>query len=284
MFLVFVNFLEAHLPYTPSPDYRASHPSDLPADDSVTALWAHEVNAGLHDPDEIDWSRVSYLYAGDVNASDWLLGRLVDLLDGNDLLDDTVVIVTSDHGENLGDHGLLDHQFGVFETLLAVPLVVRAPGRLEAGVRSDPVMLTDVYATVLDFAGADAGELPRYSRSLAGEPAPLDRPLIAEYAGANEPLLLELGGLNPAFDRHARAPAFGTVRVGDLRLTVGSDGSAALHDLALDPGQTHNLASERPGDAESLRSLLPAFVRGSASGPEVDEQMREWLRALGYVM
>ena len=283
-FLALVNLLEAHLPYAPPADYRESHPSGLPPDDMVTSRWAHEFNAGLHRPSGVDWDRVRYLYAGDVHTSDSLLGRLVEALEQHGLSENTVVIVTSDHGENLGDHGLVDHQFGVFETLLAVPLVIRAPGRMPAGERVDPVMLTDVFATVLDLAGVEDDELPPCSRSLLGEPAPADRAIIAEYAGANEPLLDELEGLNAALDRGSLAPAFGTVRVGDLRLTVGSDGSVVLHDLAADPGQTRNLAHERPRDVEALRQQLPAFVTGRGSGPEVDEHMREWLRALGYVM
>lgn len=283
-FFVFVNFLEAHLPYAPPPDYRGLRPSSLPLDDEVSASWAHEFNAGLHGSDTVDWDRVRYLYAGDVYASDMLLGRLLDLLERSGLADDTAVIVTSDHGENLGDHALLDHQFGVFETLLSVPLIVRAPGRVEPGVRSDPAMLTDVYATVLDLAGAESDEPRPHSRSLAGEPAPPDRPVLAEYAGANEPLLKELEGLNPDFDRRTRSSAFGTVRVRDLRLTVGSDGSLTLHDLSRDPGQLRNLAAERPADAEALRLLLPAFSTGLGATPDVDERMREWLRALGYVI
>ncbi len=282
-FFVFVNFLEAHLPYDPPEVYRTAFPAPGPPDDSVSAEWALKFNAGLCPPESVDWSRVRYLYAGDVYTADHLLGELVRLLRERGLLDDTVLVVTSDHGENLGDHGFVDHQFGVFETLLAVPLVVRAPGRLPVGVRDDPVSLADLYATVLDVAGVDA-PVPRRCRSLLGPPAEAGRPVVAEYAGVNEPLLRELKGLNPDLDEARLALAYETVRVGDLRLTVGSDGSVALYDLARDPGERVNLACERPGAVDSLKAHLPAFPRGGNEGIDVGPEMREWLRSLGYIM
>jgi len=283
-FFMFVNFLEAHLPYAPPPVYRDAHPSALPADDQVVNEWAHEFNAGLHPAEEVDWNRVNYLYAGDVFMSDRLLGSLLDLLEEHGLDENTVVIVTSDHGENLGDHGLAEHQFGVFETLLSVPLVVRAPGLLAPGERNDPVMLTDLFATVLDLAGAEVEVLPQHSRSLFGEPSPADRPIIAEYAGPTPRLLEKIGGLNPERDIEQLRPAYGTVRIGDLRLTAGSDGTVVLHDVGADPGQTRDIATDRPDAVDALMQHLPMLAGDSEETPAVDERMREWLESLGYVM
>ncbi|MBD3367903.1 MAG: sulfatase-like hydrolase/transferase, partial [Candidatus Eisenbacteria bacterium] len=170
-FLLFVNYLEAHLPYDPSSAVRERSLPDLPPDDVVTTRWAYEFNAGLHAPENVEWSRVRRLYMGDAATSDNLLKDLIEMLRSRGLHDDAVIIVTSDHGENLGDYGLMDHQFGVHETLIAVPLVVRAPGRLEAGMRNDPVMLTDLYPTVLELAGVELpGDRP-HARSLLGAPA-----------------------------------------------------------------------------------------------------------------
>lgn len=176
---VFVNFLEAHLPYDPPADYRRAHLADLPPGDKVSIQWGHEYSAGLHPPQFVDWERVRRLYGGDVNTADRLLDGLVQLLKRRGLYDDCVLIVTSDHGENLGDHGLVEHQFSVHESVLGVPLVVRAPasalakaGRglaLPAGRVATPVELIDLFPTILELAGAPApAPAPAHARSLLG--------------------------------------------------------------------------------------------------------------------
>jgi len=282
-FFLFVNFLEAHLPYDPSPSYREMHLADLPPDDRVTARWANEFNAGLHRGENVDWERVRRLYRGDVAEADRLLGCLLELLRERDLLDDAVLVVVSDHGENLGDHGYVDHQFGVFETLLAVPLVVRAPGRLEAGTRSDPVVLTDLYATVLDAAGVTGEPFPETSRSLLGPPARAERPLVAEYAGPPRILLDRLAEINPAVDLERLAMAHSTVRVGPLRATVSSDGGVALFDLSQDPAESRNLAADEPDKAGTLLRLIPGARGGTEADSKIDERLSESLKALGYM-
>jgi arylsulfatase A-like enzyme len=93
---------------------------------------------------------------------------------------DTVVVLTADHGELLGEHGLLDHQYSLYQPLVRVPLVLHAPGRVEPGVSDRPVMALDLYPTLLELAGLPlpAGEQSQ-ARSLL-DPAP-DRARLAEY-------------------------------------------------------------------------------------------------------
>lgn len=282
-FFLFVNVLEAHLPYDPPPGYRTAHLADLAPEDRVAARWANEFNAGLHREEDIDWERVRRLYRGDVDEADRLLGCLLEELRERDLFEDSVLIVVSDHGENLGDHGYLDHQFGVFETLLAVPLVVRAPGRLEAGTRGDPVVLTDLYATVLDAAGVTEEPFPETSRSLLGSPAHAERPLVAEYAGPPQILLDRLAELNPDADVERLAMAHSTVRVGPLRVTVSADGAVALFDLSRDPSESRDLAADEPGKAGTLLRLIPQVKGGAETDAKIDEKLSESLRALGYM-
>ncbi len=282
-FLVFVNFLEPHLPYDPPVDYRRQHLEDLPPDVVFETRWALEFNAGVLPAEDIDFDEAARLYAGDIHTADGYLGDVLRLLGENAPGDNTVVIVTSDHGENLGDHGYMDHQFGLFETLVEVPLIIKAPRRLAPGVRDDPVMLTDIYDTILDLARVEGGPDTPHSRSLIGPPAGPDRPLISEYAGANMALLRALRGLNPDLDSTRLELAFSKVRVDTLEFTVASDGSRTLYDLAADPGRMHNLALERPGQANVLLDLMPLVKRVDERDVEMDEDMREWLRSLGYI-
>lgn len=291
-FFVFVNLLEAHLPYDPPPDYRAAHLRDLRSDDKVTIDWGMEFNAGLHPTESVDWDRVRRLYAGDVSTADGLLAQVAALLEREGVDRNTVLVVTSDHGENLGEHDLIEHQFSVHETLLSVPLVIRAPGRLPTGVREEPVMLTDVFATILAFAGIEH-PTPKQSRSLLAAPGAgssedrAGRPLFAEYEGPHPALVGLLRSVNPALETSRFESAYRTVRIGDMRLTVSDDGSVTLHDLSADPGQMRDIASGRPERVAELRRILDQAltIPGAAEGdePELDPETKDKLRSLGYV-
>lgn len=282
-FLVFVNILEPHVPYDPPGDYRTTHLPDLPLDDIVTSDWEFEFHAGLHPPEGVEWERVRRLHAGDVHYADRLLGDILRLLKEHGVYDDTAIIVTSDHGENLGEHDLFGHRFSIHETLLAVPLVVRAPGMLESGVRDDPVALTDVFATVLELAGIERDELPPHSRSLLAGPSGAPRPLIAEYEGGIREVLAHLREINPGLDTAPFETAYATVRLGDMRLTISSDRSKVLHNVTLDPGQRRDLSGEDPETVNILNGMLVDVARRPDQNIEIDEGMREWLRSLGYM-
>jgi arylsulfatase A-like enzyme len=289
-FFAFVNFLEAHLPFNPPAEVRRRFLADLPPGAQVPIQVGHEYNAGLIPANKVDWRKVRRLYGGDVFTADWLLGDLIQSLKQQRLYDRTVIVVTSDHGENLGDHGLMDHQFSVHETLLRVPLVIRDPtGRLARGRRDDPVLLTDLFETLLDYGRVANPPQPAQSRSLLRPPGAdeLARPLIAEYTGPRGGLLGLMQKLNPAADVERLGRSFKTVRVGDLRLTVASDGSEELHDLAADPAQQVNIAAERPQAVEQLRGLLArhlASARGEAgSEAPLDSATIRQLESLGYI-
>jgi len=285
--LVFVNFLEAHLPYDPPPERRREVLSDLPAEDGVSIAWGHRYNAGLMGADEVDWPRIRRLYGADVWAADRFLGRLRDLLEEAGLWDAAAVAVVSDHGENLGENGLFEHQFSIQETLLAVPLVVRSPGGVAPSRRDDPVMVGDLFPTVLEWAGLDVPPATPIARSLLGAPAPPERPLVAQYAGPSRGLLGLLEGMNPHLDTTLLARPLRGVRVGDLRLTEAADGEIALHDLSVDPGQHHDLSAARPEVVTRLRAILDAVPTGvaadSSAARELDESTRRQLESLGYV-
>jgi len=282
-FLLFVNFLEPHLPYDPPEAYRRKYMSDVPLNERFETAWALEFNAGMIPAEQIDFERTARLYAGDVSAADAYAGRVLELVREHVGDDDTVIMITSDHGENLGDHGYMDHQFGVFETLVEVPLVVSAPGRLEHGTRDDPVMLTDIYDTVLDLVGAEDGPDTPHSRSLLGPPAEDDRALLSEYAGANESLIRALKNLNPELDTTREEMAFSKIRLGALEYTVASDGSESLYNLERDPGRKDDISKAHPEITDVMLQLMPAIDVAESGSFEIDEEMREWLRSLGYV-
>jgi arylsulfatase A-like enzyme len=294
-FLAFVNILESHLAYDPPSEYRGLHLRDLSPLDTVGLEWSQRYQAELIDHDAVDWNRVARLYAGDVWRADRLLGHVVESLRlaGRDR--DTVVIVTSDHGEHLGEHGLVEHQFSVYEPLLRVPLVVVVPkpyrGRFHlgapvAGVREDPVQTIDLHATVLELAGIPPSVGTPFSRSLFAAPMEGERAVYAEYAGPLPGLMRLLHMKNPRADLSRYRRALRSVRLGDLRLIADDRGGEQLFDLRTDPAQRHDLGRDRPADREALRALidrLEVSTPTAGRGPEMDAETLEQLRSLGYV-
>ncbi|RMG45262.1 MAG: hypothetical protein D6718_08025 [Acidobacteria bacterium] len=233
-------------------------------------------HTGLFPPAPSDVRAFRDLYDGQVAWADTLVDRLVRWLADNGLLEQTVVAVVSDHGEEIFERGRFDHGETLYEEVTRVPLVLYAPGRLPAGRRvRGPVSLVDLPATLLEFAGAEGrlGQgrslLPRIEGGAASRPA---------FAEALAP-----GGVPLA-----------AVWSGSLKYIRRGEGPAAveeLYDLASDPLEQRNLAQGRPGETARLRALLDRHLAASArvakelgeGKGEVDEATRERLRSLGYV-
>ena len=144
-FFAFVNFLEAHLPYDPPGEFRRGGRG------AALRRSNHDDRVGLTSsmPDFTRRSRstghrFARSTAGDVRTSDSFFSAPSCPRCANcGLYEETIIVVTSDHGENLGDHGLMEHQFSVHETLLAIPLVIRDPSSsMQPGARKDPAVLT----------------------------------------------------------------------------------------------------------------------------------------------
>jgi len=92
------------------------------------------------------------IYAGDISFLDSQIGRIFEFLSENDMLDDTILIITSDHGENFGEHGYIEHQFTLHNTLLHVPLIIRYPKKIRPGlVVNERVSTIFLFSTILDL-------------------------------------------------------------------------------------------------------------------------------------
>jgi arylsulfatase A-like enzyme/Tfp pilus assembly protein PilF len=209
-------------------------------------------------------------YQGEVAAADAALEALLGpILDARDRR--VLIVLTSDHGESLGEHGEATHGLFAYESTVRVPLVLWAPGVLRPGVVRTPVSHVDLLPTVLDALGLEApADLPGRSLlpAIAGETAP-ER---ATY----------LEALSASLDRGwapLRAVVEGEVKYVDLPLPE-------LYDLRDDPREERNLVASRAGDVERLRARLARLRAGEANpaaAVEEDEATLEALRALGYV-
>ena len=217
------------------------------------------------------------LYDGEVAWSDDLVGRLDAVLAETGRRDDTLLVVTADHGEGLDEHGEAVHGFFVYETTLHVPLIVRGP-RVTPGIKVNGITrLIDVMPTVLDLLGlADA--TPTVSgRSLA--------PALIGKAVTDEPTFAE--SLTPLI--HYGWSDLRALRDGKWKYILAP--RPELYDLDRDPGELKNLVDEEPNRARAFRSgieqqlrLEQAARRGVESpAATVPADMLEKLGALGYV-
>jgi arylsulfatase A-like enzyme len=221
------------------------------------------------------------LYAGEVSYVDRELGRLVDTLTAWGLRDRMLVLVTADHGEGLGDHGIYFNHEGLWEPMLRVPLIVWAPGRVAPGVRADPASGLDVAPTLLELA-----RIP-FPSSMEGRDLLADgvtvRPVVAEGAARTQIAFIDRGWklvrtlsgffVVSAFQRDA--------------------GDVELYDLAHDPEERRNVAAIETDRLADLSARLDAWLTAHGRRPDGKDALpaappltpaeRDRLRALGYV-
>ena len=205
------------------------------------------------------------LYDGEIKYTDLHVGRLFDGLRERGAWDDTLVIVTADHGELFGEHGLWGHGESLSQEEIHVPMIVRYPGSRGAGRSDVPIQLVDVPALVLDLL-----ELPLPPDALALGA----HPIVAEVYP------LEL-----------------FIKTGDWRVLVewphkymwNSKRGDALFDLESDPAERNERSRTEPARARDMRARLEAYLASlpapgeAGPGGEVDPSIAEGLRNLGYL-
>ena len=302
-FFLFVNYMPPHLPYNPPPTYRQRFLKNRPSppvrklmtDACYPEVWRLIAFPSLMRP--ADYDQLAELYDGELAFLDSCLERLIAMFRERGLLEETVVIITSDHGENLGEHGgLLNHSFSIHQTLLRVPLIVRYPrvfgkNRRHAGV----VSTGSIFPTILKLAGVSpADKWPSPFRLLppAGPPAeiaPEEEAAVSEY----EVPLSELGALAelPGADASAFSLSQKAIQTDSWKLVARSDGRSFLYDLAADPGEKTPLDPRSSPQGTRLERRLELWRAGlriphfspEPPGPTADEKARETLRSLGYL-
>jgi arylsulfatase A-like enzyme/tetratricopeptide (TPR) repeat protein len=235
--------------------------------------WVHvfDPHAPYQPPEEFARRYPSDPYAGEVAWTDHALGPLFDRL--ATLQRPTLVIVTADHGESLGDHGELTHGIFAYESTLRVPLLIAEIGGTlpqGKGVAIDaPVRHVDVVPTVLDAIGANAGP-PLSGVSLVD--------LVSRQNGDDRPSYFEAMTANLS---RGWAPLRGVIVGRDKYIDLPIQ---ELYTLSTDPQESQNVASARRDRVEVLLNALRSFnVAPPALPGEETSAVRDRLRALGYV-
>ncbi len=296
-FFAFLNYMEAHAPLLPPERLRRRFLSEEAVaesyvqDRSWATKWGYTFGLTELPP---EWFEV---YTGTYDAAlaelDELFGELMRALEARGALENTIVVLTADHGEHLGDHHLIDHRYSLYQGLVRVPLVLWHPDRIPAARSERPVANIDLYKTLLVAVGLDALRgLPPHSHDLlsaAAGAAGVERTRVAEYPATFPVARSGVRGMRPDFDPAPFRRRLKSLVRGGEKLIWSADGQHELYDLRSDPNETNNLAAERSERTAELAAELEGLFAGlRAHVPTPDEtrlteEERERMRSLGYL-
>lgn len=256
-FFLFLHTYQIHTPYEPPDEYVFG-----PTQEELASS------------DEPKWvATLRHRYAGEVRYADMALAAFLEDLEETGMLENSIVVLTSDHGEEFAEHDRVGHSKSVYDEVLRVPLLVWAPGLVHEGVRVDTmVSLIDVVPTLLDLleiAPPDGLQGRTLRAALRGEALAAGEPLFAEGPDLGRPGKRLLAART---DRHK---------------WIARQGAATPHeiyDLVSDPKEAKNV------DDDSLREIgrhylaaYGALAGGASPKRDLDARTTEKLRALGYV-
>jgi arylsulfatase A-like enzyme len=258
-FFLFINDMEAHLPYVPPAEaaVRFTRGTPTPEDLDAARKFGYPqflgFDLGLENVSESQLRLLSDLYDAELATLDAEIGDLLGALSREKILDDTLVIITGDHGENIGDHHFCEHSFGMHRTLLRVPLIVRLPGKFDGGRVVDGVVrIEDVYPTILEAIGEPAppgldGE--SLLGDVSGRVAVSHQPSRMDY-------MSRIKEFYPDTDATKLVRAIDSAYDGRHHLLRWSDGVEQLFDVKSDPDELHDVLASSPDAAAKLRALL----------------------------
>jgi arylsulfatase A-like enzyme len=289
-FFVYLQVMDPHVPYAPSREalhwaFAGSEQPDL-----------SRLNAAVQERKEtpLDTTQklvIERLYDAEVRSMDRAMERVLGGFAERGILDDAIVVIVSDHGEEFWDHGSLGHTNGLFDELIRVPLLIRLPRQSRRVDIREPVSLLDIAPTILDLVGStppvpfEGQSLrPLLSESAAGAgTGAFVRRLLGRSSWSPTPVVSELIQPEPLRRRrHERA-----VVIGSYKLIADVDGRHRYFDLDADP-------SEKKADSipDAVKSELTRALAAFAERVPLDHTTREIpmdaeshaeLKALGYI-
>ena len=276
-FFLFLNYMDAHAPYIPESPFD----DDFPGKDKHFTPWTdyekvrRGVLAGSHRLTAREQQHIVSQYDGAIAYMDAQIGELLDRLRALRLYDNTLIIITSDHGEAFGEHNLMEHATGfLYENQVHVPMLIKFPGQHHAEESHTLASEVDLLPTILDVAAIPSPKIQ-------------GRTLRSPRTDTSEPVYSE----DQAFGYLDVYPRFRGVRraifAGPWKLLTWSAGPPELYDLSADPREMHNLYRPDAPQAEELLSRINAWTaampRRSKPGTPVNQPNIERLKSLGYI-
>jgi arylsulfatase A-like enzyme len=271
-YLLYVHFMEPHIDYRPPPSWLSTAATDFDGEVDGSAKDLHARIASGTQIEPQDREQLRRLYDSEVAYLDAMIERLVRGLEARGLFDlDTLIVVSSDHGEQFAEHGGWEHGDLHIENV-HVPFILAGAG-LEAGRDRRTLSTLDLGPTILAAAGFDSFESAEGQNRLA-EGSSTEEPGTPTVAASIE-VVSEYG------DRTR-------LEFDPWILLEDQNGSVSLYDGRSDPGETRDVASEHPGLTRALRDRIRAHQArdrpgAGASARPIDPRTIEMLRELGYV-
>lgn len=253
---LYLYYYDPHTPYDPPEPYDTLYDSTYTG--TLTAEvygHGHPVVGGEIVPTPRDIEHLIALYDGDISYWDFKLGEMLDHLESLGIMDNSIVVFTSDHGQMFGEHGKWVHRNSLYEEVLRVPFLLSYPGTLTAGtVITAPVHTLDITPTILDLIGLPVPE-HMVGQSLAtlaeGGSLPENRPIFAEMDKITDPNH-PAAWIAPKVDLYSIKQDGWKLIHGD-----GSRADDALFEIQLNSlYETENVIAEQPAQSNLLFDLL----------------------------
>ena len=277
-FFLFVNFMESHRPWISSNEFRARYPAyDQTFDEMKMLSFSHAVATGKYTIPAHDVAKMHAAYDGSIAYLDDVAGGLLERLKRQPWYGNSLIVVTADHGEFFGEHGLLDHGNSVGHELTSIPMIVKFPGQTARREVQSPVSQVDVFSTIAAAAGVAQPAGVRGVDLALGDPGDERTIVMESYPFIN------FTSVNPKMNRLER----GLVK-GRWKMIQSNRGRRDLYDMVSDPRESKNLWSSETEVAREMDRLLREWVASSGRQRPVTRivpQQRNLLRrlkALGY--
>ena len=289
-FFAYIHYQEPHSIYFPPRPYRKRFFSGSWLKESSYLKFDHiGYYAGQVDFSEQDIQHYQELYDGEIAYLDWRIGRLFDYLKEQNIFDNTLIIVTADHGELFGENGYLWHAFCLHDSLIKVPMIIHFPEWFARGTNTNLVQTNDIVPTICDGLGINweyesekqaFSFLSSKSRNAALTETYSPEKMIDRWLKRRTDLDKE------EFTQYIRD--IKSYRTLSEKYIWGSDGWNELYDLAADPLEKENLIDRRSEQAQFLSQKLSEWNEtlrphvADPTHPGFDKDTWEKLKALGY--
>ncbi|MHC5209575.1 MAG: sulfatase family protein [Planctomycetota bacterium] len=267
----YVHLRRPHTPYNGKPEHQALFVQpDYDGTVEGSDEEIHRHNSGKQRLRGADLQHMQALYLANIRQADAWVARLLASVDASR----TLILLTSDHGEAVGQHGTLGHNRHTWEEYVHIPLILVHPSLPRGEVVQAPLSTVDVMPTLIELFG-----LPRPGQEMQGRS--LARAVLGEVPWPEAPVFARSRTMN---DRHESSIIDGRWKY----TRTEPDGRDHLYDLVQDPSERRNLAGEHPDLMDRLREALRAWHAAQRPGyaslsDGLDEETRQQLEELGYV-